>query len=43
MLFRSEMTEPMRRGIVILFAQAFVGDNLVVEGEFMAQIIKNKE
>ena len=43
LLFRMEMTEPMRRGIVIMFAQAFVGDNLVVEGEFMAQIIKNKE
>jgi hypothetical protein len=32
----------MRRGIVAMFGQAFVGNHLVVEGEMIAQIIKNK-
>ena len=43
LISKMEMNEPMRRGIVTMFAQAFVGNNLVVEGEFMAQIVKNKE
>jgi len=43
LVFKMEMTEPIRRGIVTMFAQAFVGNNLVVEGEFMAQVVKNKE
>jgi UDP-3-O-[3-hydroxymyristoyl] N-acetylglucosamine deacetylase / 3-hydroxyacyl-[acyl-carrier-protein] dehydratase len=41
-LLRMELSEPMRRGIVMMFGQAFVGNNLVVEGEMTAQIIKNK-
>jgi hypothetical protein len=32
----------MRRGIVTMYGQAFVGSNLVVEGEMTAQVIKNK-
>jgi len=43
LIFKMEMTEPIRRGIVTMFAQAFLGNQLAVEGEFMAQIVKNKE
>jgi UDP-3-O-[3-hydroxymyristoyl] N-acetylglucosamine deacetylase / 3-hydroxyacyl-[acyl-carrier-protein] dehydratase len=41
-ILKMELTEPMRRGILTMFGQAFVGNNLVVEGEMVAQIIKNK-
>jgi UDP-3-O-[3-hydroxymyristoyl] N-acetylglucosamine deacetylase/3-hydroxyacyl-[acyl-carrier-protein] dehydratase len=41
-ILKMELTEPMRRGIVTMYGQAFVGNNLVVEGEMTAQIIKNK-
>jgi len=41
-LLKMELTEPLRRGIVTMFGQAFVGNNLVVEGEMTAQVIKNK-
>lgn len=41
-ILKMEMIEPMRRGIVMMYGQAFVGNNLVVEGEMVAQVIKNK-
>ncbi len=41
-ILRMELVEPLRRGIVTMFGQAFVGDHLVVEGEMTAQVIKNK-
>ncbi|MDX9930278.1 MAG: bifunctional UDP-3-O-[3-hydroxymyristoyl] N-acetylglucosamine deacetylase/3-hydroxyacyl-ACP dehydratase [Bacteroidales bacterium] len=41
-LFKMEMTEPVRRGIVMMFGQAFVDGKLVAEGELTAQIVKNK-
>lgn len=41
-VFRLELLEPIRRGIANMFGQAFVGDNLVMEGELLAQITKNK-
>jgi UDP-3-O-[3-hydroxymyristoyl] N-acetylglucosamine deacetylase/3-hydroxyacyl-[acyl-carrier-protein] dehydratase len=41
-LLKMEMIEPIRRGIVSMFGQAFVGNTLVVEGEMTAQVIKNK-
>jgi UDP-3-O-[3-hydroxymyristoyl] N-acetylglucosamine deacetylase/3-hydroxyacyl-[acyl-carrier-protein] dehydratase len=41
-ILKLELTEPVRRGIVSMFAQAFVGNTLVVEGEMVAQVIKNK-
>jgi len=41
-LLKMELTEPLRRGIVTMYGQAFVGNNLVVEGEMTAQVIKNK-
>jgi UDP-3-O-[3-hydroxymyristoyl] N-acetylglucosamine deacetylase/3-hydroxyacyl-[acyl-carrier-protein] dehydratase len=42
LILQMEMMEPMRRGIVTMYGQAFVGNNLVVEGEMTAQVIKNK-
>jgi UDP-3-O-[3-hydroxymyristoyl] N-acetylglucosamine deacetylase/3-hydroxyacyl-[acyl-carrier-protein] dehydratase len=41
-ILKMELTEPLRRGIVTMYGQAFVGNNLVVEGEMTAQVIKNK-
>lgn len=41
-ILKMELTEPPRRGIVTMFGQAFVGNNLVMEGEMTAQIVKNK-
>ena len=41
-VFRLELLEPIRRGIANMFGQAFVGDNLVMEGELLAQIVKQK-
>lgn len=40
--FRLELTEPIRRGIVQMYGQAFVGDQLVTEAHLMAQITKEK-
>jgi UDP-3-O-[3-hydroxymyristoyl] N-acetylglucosamine deacetylase / 3-hydroxyacyl-[acyl-carrier-protein] dehydratase len=42
LILKMEMTEPPRRGIVSMFGQAFVGNTLAVEGELVAQVIKNK-
>jgi UDP-3-O-[3-hydroxymyristoyl] N-acetylglucosamine deacetylase/3-hydroxyacyl-[acyl-carrier-protein] dehydratase len=42
LIFKLNLIEPIRRGIVIMAAQAFVGDNLVAEGEMTAQVVKNK-
>jgi len=41
-ILKMEMIEPLRRGIVIMYGQAFVGNSLAVEGEMTAQVIKNK-
>jgi UDP-3-O-[3-hydroxymyristoyl] N-acetylglucosamine deacetylase/3-hydroxyacyl-[acyl-carrier-protein] dehydratase len=41
-ILRMELVEPLRRGIVSMFGQAFVGNHLVVEGEMVAQVVKNK-
>ena len=43
LIFKMAMIEPMRRGIVSMFGQAFVGNRLVMEGELMAQIVKDKK
>ena len=42
-LFYLELAEPLRRGIAIMRGKAFVGNKLVMEGELMAQIIKEKQ
>ena len=41
-ILKMELIEPIRRGIVAMYGQAFVGNTLVVEGEMVAQVIKNK-
>ncbi|MRR20082.1 bifunctional UDP-3-O-[3-hydroxymyristoyl] N-acetylglucosamine deacetylase/3-hydroxyacyl-ACP dehydratase [bacterium] len=42
LVLRSDMTEPIRRNIVVMYCQAFVGEKVVAEGELTAQVIKNK-
>ena len=42
LIFRVELMAPIRRGISTMKGLVFVGDTLVSEAEFMAQIIKNK-
>jgi len=41
-IIKMELTDIIRRGIVTMFGQAFVGNKLVIEGELTAQVIKNK-
>ncbi|MDR0511066.1 MAG: bifunctional UDP-3-O-[3-hydroxymyristoyl] N-acetylglucosamine deacetylase/3-hydroxyacyl-ACP dehydratase [Rikenellaceae bacterium] len=41
-LFELRLTEPIRRGIVIMEARAFVAGQLAVEAQLMAQITKNE-
>jgi UDP-3-O-[3-hydroxymyristoyl] N-acetylglucosamine deacetylase/3-hydroxyacyl-[acyl-carrier-protein] dehydratase len=41
-ILRMELIEPLRKGIIIMSGQAFVGNNLVAEGEMTAQVVKNK-
>lgn len=43
LLFKLELKAPIRRGIVTMSGQAFVGEQVVMEGELTAQITKNKE
>lgn len=40
LVFRLELTEPIRRGIAQMHGEVFVGDTLVTEGDLMAQISK---
>jgi UDP-3-O-[3-hydroxymyristoyl] N-acetylglucosamine deacetylase/3-hydroxyacyl-[acyl-carrier-protein] dehydratase len=42
MILKMELIEPMRRGIVMMYGNAYVGNRLVAEGEMTAQVIKNK-
>ncbi|MDR2232177.1 MAG: bifunctional UDP-3-O-[3-hydroxymyristoyl] N-acetylglucosamine deacetylase/3-hydroxyacyl-ACP dehydratase [Tannerella sp.] len=42
LMFRIEMITPIRRGISTMKGYVFVGEKIVCEAEFMAQIIKNK-
>jgi UDP-3-O-[3-hydroxymyristoyl] N-acetylglucosamine deacetylase / 3-hydroxyacyl-[acyl-carrier-protein] dehydratase len=39
-IFKCELISPIKRGIVYMNGKAFVGDSLVMEGSFMAQISK---
>jgi len=43
LVFKMELTDSIRRGIVSMFGQAFVGNTMVMEGELTAIIVKNKE
>jgi UDP-3-O-[3-hydroxymyristoyl] N-acetylglucosamine deacetylase/3-hydroxyacyl-[acyl-carrier-protein] dehydratase len=41
-IFRLELMTPIRRNCATMKGFAFVGDKIVAEAEFMAQIVKNK-
>ena len=41
-IMKMELMEPIRRGIAVMWAQAFVGDTIVAEGELSAQVVKSK-
>lgn len=41
-LFKVELLAPIRRGVSTMKGYAFVGEKIVCEAEFMAQIVKNK-
>ncbi len=43
LIFKLELITDIRRGIANMKGSAFVGNTLVAEGEFMAQIARNKE
>ncbi|MEA3461353.1 MAG: 3-hydroxyacyl-ACP dehydratase FabZ, partial [Bacteroidota bacterium] len=43
LIIKVDLLEPIRRGIALVFAEIFVGNQLVMEGELMAQIVKNKD
>jgi UDP-3-O-[3-hydroxymyristoyl] N-acetylglucosamine deacetylase/3-hydroxyacyl-[acyl-carrier-protein] dehydratase len=42
LVYKIKLQGPIRRGIANMRGLAFVGDTVVCEGEFMAQIVKNK-
>jgi UDP-3-O-[3-hydroxymyristoyl] N-acetylglucosamine deacetylase/3-hydroxyacyl-[acyl-carrier-protein] dehydratase len=42
LILKMTLLEPIRRGIAIMFAEGYVGDQLAIEGELMAQISKVK-
>ena len=42
LIFRVELLAPMRRGISSMTGYVFVGEKVVCEAEFTAQIVKNK-
>ncbi|HEY4788122.1 MAG TPA: bifunctional UDP-3-O-[3-hydroxymyristoyl] N-acetylglucosamine deacetylase/3-hydroxyacyl-ACP dehydratase [Bacteroidales bacterium] len=42
LVFKCDLIGEIRRGIATMWAQAFVGDTCVCEGEMTAQIVKNK-
>ena len=42
LIFRVELMAPIRRGISSMKGYIFVGETVVCEAEFTAQIVKNK-
>ena len=42
-IFKCDLTQPIRRGIITMQGTGYVRDSVVVEAEMMAQIVKNKE
>lgn len=42
LIFHVSFTTPLRRGCAVMKGYAFVGEKIVTECEFMAQIVKNK-
>ncbi len=43
LIFKLILVSPIRRGIALMKGVTFVGDKIVAEGEFMAQIVKQNE
>lgn len=42
LVFKLELITPIRRGIAHMFGRGYVGDNIAIEAEMMAQIVKNR-
>ena len=42
LIFRVELIAPIRHGISTMHGFAFVGETIVMEATFTAQIVKNK-
>ena len=42
LIFRLRLTQAMRRGILQMHGEAFVGDRVVCEADLMAQIVKER-
>lgn len=42
LIFKIELIEPIRRGIVHMQGYGYIGDTVVLEAELMAQVAKNK-
>ncbi len=42
LIFRCQFITPMKRGVVTMHTEAFVGQELACEGDMTAQVIKNK-
>ncbi|GHT80167.1 3-hydroxyacyl-[acyl-carrier-protein] dehydratase FabZ [Bacteroidia bacterium] len=42
LVFKLSLVEPIRRGLVHMQAQAFVGNTLATESDLLAQVVKNK-
>ena len=43
LVFKLTITQPLRRSIVCMHGEAYVGDTLACESDMVAQVIKNKE
>ncbi|MGW8315815.1 MAG: bifunctional UDP-3-O-[3-hydroxymyristoyl] N-acetylglucosamine deacetylase/3-hydroxyacyl-ACP dehydratase [Bacteroidales bacterium] len=43
LILKMDLLEPIRRGIALMYAEIFVGNKVVMEGELMAQIVKVKD
>lgn len=43
LVFVCELVSPIRRGLCHMLGKAFVGDTVVMEGELLAQIVKNNK
>ena len=41
--FEIHLLEPIRRGVALVEAKAFVGETLACEAVMMAQVVKNKK
>lgn len=42
LIFKLKLVEPIRRGLIHMNGKAYVGNNIAIEGDFLAQIVKTK-